>query len=159
MSFTFRLCVSYGILFVGVQVVYFGMKFNGAASPRNPMWHFTKGVHSILTYGTIFALGAILLVTEVIPLIISLIPKGIFEKLKMLESLPLNVTHEEDLEQENRSQEKFEDPPQSQKTCEEARQSQVKAHEDKELRKKQVIESRRNRSAEEVARSALDDFL
>lgn len=145
MSFTFRLCVSYGILFVGSQVVYFGMKFNGGAYQKNPMWHFVNGVHSILTYGTLFFLGAVLLATIVSLLVSAPIPQKQHTELIKIESPPLDLISDEMIENERREQKKLEAEQQSRQI--------------EELRQKQIIEKRRNRSAEEAARSALDDFL
>lgn len=159
MSFTFRLFVSYGILFIGVQVIYFGMRFNGADSPRNPMWGFAQGLQSVLTYGTIGALGAVLLVKVVISLFFALIPDERSEKLKTVENSTPNNASEQFLEEENRFQQKGEESPETKQIRERTMKAQEMEQEAEELRQKQIIEKRRNRSAEEAAKSALEDFL
>lgn len=145
MSFTFRLCVSYGILFVGSQVVYFGMKFNGGAFQKNPIWHFVNGVHSILTYGTLFFVGAALLASIVSLFDSAPVPQKQPAELSEVEPPPPDLISDEMIEHERREQKKLEVEQQSRQI--------------EELRQKQIIERIRNRSAEEAARSALDDFL
>ncbi|HMN68961.1 MAG TPA: hypothetical protein PKC28_10525 [Bdellovibrionales bacterium] len=57
MDFDDPLVGAYGILLVGSQVTYFGMKFNGSASPRNPVWLMVDWFHSIITYGSLAVVG------------------------------------------------------------------------------------------------------
>ena len=149
MSFTFRLFVSYGILFIGTQVVYFGMKLNGNASLRNPIWIFVNGVHSIFTYGTLVTL---FLMTVAIPVFFAILPGTKHETLKKAETPPLEVESDEVPKSEDLRRLETE-------ICKDEDAEAVKVQEVEVQREKQVIESSRNRSAEEVARSALDDFL
>lgn len=149
MSFTFRLCVANGILFIGIQVVYFGMKLNGNASQRNPTWNFVSGIHSIFTYGTL----VILFLVAALPIFLALLSTNKREKLEGAE-MPL-------IESESNESLKNESPSQlATEICkDDENANDLKTRKVEVQREKQIIERRRNRSAEEVARSALDDFL
>ncbi len=149
MSFTFRLFVSYGILFVGIQVVYFGMKLNGNASQRNPTWNFVSGIHSIFTYGTLVTLFLV----AALPIFFALLSVSKREKLESAEAPLIEGESKEILKNESPSQLATE-------ICNDDEDAKyLKTRKVEVQGKKLIIESRRNRSAEEVARSALDDFL
>lgn len=165
MDFDARLIGSYGIVFGGSQVVYFGMKFNGSASSRNPVWHLVDGFHSIITYGSLAAAGYFVFVQFLAPLALILADE-IFKILqgqkeqKPIEYPKIEMTPEQRQEAKRRHQEQLEMRYQKQeRLLEEQRRIEAQKIEDEELRKKKLIEERKRRTAEDVTRSALDDFL
>ncbi|MCO5144146.1 MAG: hypothetical protein M9962_13740 [Oligoflexia bacterium] len=150
-----RSIVTYGIFFLGSQVVYFGMKFNGSASPRNPIWHLVNGFHSFVTYGTLLVVVIFIFIEFVFPLVLILID----ETSKYLQP-PRELAPEEHQANKKQSLERLEeDRKEQERFLEEQQRIEAKKKEEEELRKQKIVEERKSRTAEEVTRSALDDFL
>ncbi len=160
-----RLIVTYWILLIGSQVVYFGMKFNGSASSKNPVWNLVDGFHSIITYGSLAAAGYFVVVQFLAPLVVILadeISKYLEQRkeLKPIEYPKIELSSEQRQEAEKQHLEWLEKrrKEEEQRFLEQQR-IEAKKLEYEELQKKKIIEERRRRTADEVTRSALDDFL
>lgn len=138
--------MTYLILFLGIQGIYFGMKYNGGADLRNPVWMFVSGVHGVITYGSFMAVAAIGLLYLGL-LILELKPTTKFE-----EQVPRTPTLEEIERRRRRALEELRRQEVENKLIEEKRLLE-------ENRKLEFIEAKMRRSAIDATRTALDDFL
>lgn len=138
-----RLFGSYLILFLGIQAVYFGMKFNGSAF-RSSLWGFINNVHSLLTYGTFVVIAGVFLIFIVLPMLLTK-----QETTKKETATPISEQFEQ---QKIREQQLIEDKENQKRQIEEQQKLE-------EQRKQEAIKRRRERSANAAAHDALDDFL
>lgn len=165
MSFNARLIGAYIIFLIGSQIVYFGMKFNSSASPRNHVWLMVEWFHSIITYGFLAAAGIFVFIEFLWPLgcFLSDETSKYLQRPKELKRIEYPKTelppeHFERVERERlkRREKRLQE---NERFFDEQRRIEAEKHEEEELRKKMIAEERRSRTAEEVTRSALDDFL
>lgn len=165
MDFDDPLVGTYGILLVGSQVTYFGMRFNGSASPRNPVWLMVDMFHSIITYGSLAFVGFFIFTEFLWPLgciLAEEISKNLQrpKELKPVQLPKMEFTPEQLERMERERLERREKRLQeNEQFFKEKRRIEALKLEQEELRKKKIIEERRKQTAEEVTRSALDDFL
>lgn len=150
MPFEGRIAGTGLILIVGIQGIYYGMKFNGSAHPRSPVWHFVKGLHDFTTYGALAALGVAFTLFVVVSVLLSLIsdhgpPKPVQEK-------PVPPTPEQLAWREQHYREQIEKQEYEKKRLEEIKRVE-------EQLKQEAIKAREARSATDATHAALDDFL
>ncbi len=145
-----RFLLAYGFCFGGVEFVYWNMKLNGSARAINPAWRFVSQIHDIfITVTMIGALGAIMLaVIYFISEERSYYPR---EQERRLESKPVDPAV---LAEERRLAEKDRLKREEQIKIEEDLRKQAEIE-----RQKRLEEERIKMSADEVTRSALQDFL
>lgn len=131
------------------------MKFNGSASPRNPIWHLVNGFHSFITYGTLLVIVIFIFIEFVLPLVLILIE----ETSKYLQQPPKLAPAEQQEIEKQRIEQLEKDRKEHERSLEEQRRVETQEKEEDTLRKQKIAEERKSRTAEEVTRSALDDFL
>lgn len=149
------------IFFVGTQAIYYGMQFNGSNHPRSPTWHFVKGLHGFITYGTLLALGGALIVFVMIPWLIEIATSKSTEdksiRVQPHEEVPLPNGAALSPEAKDKQLLEFE---QLMLLAREQEKKRIEEQQKIEEQKKQeAIQRRRERSADAVAHDALDDFL
>jgi hypothetical protein len=145
-----RFLIAYAILTIGLTGISIGMKGNGSASPRNPAWVFVQTARNFLLLSTFLAgggVGLVWLVNEV------------------------EIRRQRQKEREEEAKKRFEihlarkeaEWEAQRKVREEKREaeaSKVQAErQEKEELNREAKEKRKARSAEEVAKSGLKDFL
>lgn len=140
------------IFFLGIQGIYYGMQFNGTNHPRSPSWHLVKGLRDLITHGTFTVLIGLFLFYVVIPALLALLSDSSRAEPQSTEENPASPTPEEIETQKLQYQKQIENQEQEAKLIEEQRRIE-------EQKKQDVIKARRERSAQDVARDALDDFL
>ncbi len=141
-----RFVLAYGFCFGGIEFVRWGMKLNGAARAINPAWRIISQIHNIfITTAVIGALGALMLV-------------GIyFLSEKKPYCRPERKTETIDpavLAERQRKAEEVRLQREEQIKLEEGLRKQAEIE-----RQKRLEEERIKMSADEVTRSALQDFL
>lgn len=149
-----------GLFFLlGSQLIYYGMKFNGSARLKGPVWGFVSGLHDLIVYGfSAVAIAAVVLFVG-IPLVFVMIPDGKPKKAESEEdvrprptALPPEEMERQRREYEQMMQETREHHEQEQKRIEDQRKIE-------EQKKQDVIKARRERSATDAAHAGLYDFL
>ena len=155
-----RLVITYAILTAGFTGISFGMMANGSAYPENSAWAFVAAARNIfLGFGVVFAAGAGLLW-----LIDEAAEKDWSNPtVPGEEKPPKEVTaasREADrLAEEEREKVRLARAEEKRKRAEqEARKHEESKRRQDEL-KREAEEKRKNRTAEDAARSGLDDFL
>lgn len=149
------------IFFVGTQAIYYGMQFNGGNHPRNPTWHFVKGLHDFITYGTLLVLGGAFLVFIVMPLVIEIAASESTES-KSIEVTPheeVSLTNIAALSSEAKDKQLLEFEQLMLSACEQEKKKIEEQQNFEEQKKQEAIQRRRERSADAVAHDALNDFL
>lgn len=149
-----------GLIFLlGSQLIYYGMKLNGSARLDGPVWSLVSGLNSLIVY-SLLAIGICAFVLFVIvPVVFLFIPDKKPNEPNPTAALPLPpiVLTPEQIEKQRFRHE------QMQKEAQELMEREKKRIEEKqkleEQKKQEAIQRRRERSAEAVARDALDDFL
>lgn len=137
------------------------MRFNGSANARNPVWGFVSGIHDLLIYGVVTAIGAAIVILVVVPAVIELL--AMFSRSWSTET----DTEPELFELPTRTPEEIEkltrEWEETRKANEERSARDKKMIEEKEeleeQQKHEAIQRRKERSAHAVAHDALDDFL
>lgn len=129
------LALGSGLFFLfGSQLIYYGMKFNVRARLNGPVWSLVSSLHSLIVY-SFLAIGVCAFARFVIlPLVFLFIPekKPVEAKPKAVMPRPPVVPSPEQIEEKQKLEEQ---------------------------EKQEVIQRRRERSAEAVACDALDDLL
>lgn len=157
--FQYRLIGGGLIFLLGSQLIYYGMRFNGSYRFGGPAWSLVSSVHSLIVYSLLAALiGAAML--SVIVLVLAWIPDGKDKATEPEEHTPLPPVLQttKEIEKQKREYEA------TRREAERVRKAQEKKRIEieqllEEQRKIEAIKARRERSAEDVARSGLDDFL
>lgn len=134
------------------------MKFNGSYRYGGPVWAIVSGVHNLIAYAAIVAaicLSLLVLLQLVFLFMPDDKPKELIPEEKT-QPLPLVLSPEQiekqKLAYEQRQKEAAELMVQEQKRIEAEQLLE-------EQRKQEIIKARRERSAKDVARAGLDDFL
>ena len=153
-----RLIIAYSILTVGFTGISIGMIANGSAYPGNPAWPFVTAARDIfLGFGVVFAAGAGLL--------------WLFAEAIEKDWKPPNIPGEEKPEeieahrkankaaQEEREKARQVREEEARRQAEVREREQEKAKQRQEELRRQAEEERKLRSAEDAAKSGLDDFL
>lgn len=158
MPFEGRLFGTYFIFFIGAQVVYYGMRVNGGAHPRNPVWGLVWWFHGLITYSTLAVIGVAFVWFVVVPIIAYFIPAKKQKELKPLESPTfVSTATPEELEAQKRKEEQVAQKSHEYFEAEQRRiEEQRKLEEEKKLK---IVKARRERSATDAAHAGLDDFL
>ncbi len=154
-----RLIIAYAILTIGFTGISFGMIANGSAYPGNPAWPIVTAARNIfLGFGVVFAVGAGLLW-----LFAEAVEKDWSKPTIPGEEPPKEPTEASReatrIAQEAREKARLAREEEKRKRAEqEAREQKEEKRRHEELQR-QAEEKRKLRSAEDAARSGLDDFL
>ena len=154
-----RLFISLGILFGGLNLIWFACQSNGSDNRRNPVWGFLDGFVEIEKYVLYFALGSAVLagLLYLMHLFIQSIPKEKSEIELMIEArLKRNA---EDDERKAILEKKYQDGLELMRA--EARATQTNSNEPQEKTKRQaiIVPQKINPSPEAPKQKAIQDIL
>lgn len=155
-----RLIIAYAILTMGFTGISFGMMANGSAYPGNPAWPFVTAARNIfLGFGVVLALGAALLW-----LFEESAEKDWSKLTKPGEEKPpremTGASHQADrVAEADREKARLAREAAAQREAGREAKEQNEAKRRQAELKCQAEEKRKNRTAEDAARSGLDDFL
>ncbi len=139
-----RAWFSYAFFVMGIEFIYWNMKWSGINHPRNPAWSIVSWIHVI-------AIGSVIAVTLLWCLLYVDFPRSFKEQTQKNEKADKSKI----IIDENRS-----DLKKLTEQVEIEKQNQIKEQQKlEEQRKQEVIKRRRERSANAAAHDALDDFL